>query len=228
MRDNAMPIHLVGETIDAKQAHLRAQAGELIALVRGVYVAQSADVDQAVMAHAVRIALYIYPSAYLSSASAFLLSSTEDGRLFISGRRNQRTRLSSLENVQNQAPGHPSTAAAVIGDDLGERRVQVSSPRQRFLEAFQLRSEHATAVTADMRRQMAERLVEEHGSANAAADAVWILARENGWYREGEGAQRFLMTRPSTAQPAANKAAFDLLVAWHGAPLGQLSHNGFE
>jgi serine/threonine-protein kinase HipA len=228
MRDNAMPIHLVGETIDAKQAHLRAQAGELIPLIRGVYVARGVDVDQTVMGHAVRIAHYIYPSAYLSSASAFLLAPTEDGRLFISGRRNQRTRLRSLEIVQNQAPGHPSTAPAVIGDEMGEIHVQASSPRQRFLEAFRLRSEHATAVTTDMRRQMAERLVEEHGSATAAANAVWTLARENGWYREGEGAERFLLTRPGTAKLQVNKAAFGLLVAWHGEPLGQLSHNGFE
>jgi serine/threonine-protein kinase HipA len=221
-------IHLVGETIDAKQAHLRAQAGELIPLIRGVYIAQAVDVDQTVMAHAVRIAHYIYPNAYLSSASAFLLAPTEDGRLFISGRRNQRTRLRSLEIVQNQAPEHPSTAPAVIGDDLGELRVQVSSPRQRFLEAFRLRSEHASAITTEMRRQMAERLIEEYGSPNAAADAVWTLARENGWYREGEGAERLLLTRPGTARPQVNKAAFDLLVAWHGEPLGQLSHNGFE
>jgi hypothetical protein len=71
MRNNAMTIHLVGETIDAKQAHLRAQASELIPLLRGVYVTQGTDVDQTVMAHAVRIAHYIYPRAYLSSAAPF-------------------------------------------------------------------------------------------------------------------------------------------------------------
>ena len=212
-----MALHLVGETIDAKRAHLRAQSGELIQLVRGVYVDDDGNAETAVLSHAVRIAHYLYPNAYLSSASAALLAPTPDGRLFISGRRNQRTRLRNLEIVQNEAPPHPSTAVAVVGDDLGELRIDVSSPRQRFLEAFRLRSEHASAVTADMRTQMAARLVEEHGSPRAAADAVWALARENAWYREGEGAERFLLAQPGTAKAPVNKAALDLLVAWHGA-----------
>jgi serine/threonine-protein kinase HipA len=228
MRDNLMTIHLVGETIDAKRAHLRAQSGELIQLVRGVYVDHDGDAETAILGHAVRIAHYLYPNAYLSSASAVLLAPTPDGRLFISGRRNQRTRMRTLEIVQNEAPPHPSTATAVIGDDLGELHIDVSSPRQRFLEAFRLRSEHAGAVTADMRTQMAARLVEEYGSPRAAADAVWALARENVWYREGEGAERFLLAQPGTAKPPINKAALDLLLAWHGDVLGRLTHDGFE
>ena len=223
-----MSIHLVGETIDAKRAHHRAQAGELIQLVRGVYVEHDANVETAILGHAVRIAHYLYPNAYLSSASAVLLGPSPDGRLFISGRRNQRTRLRTLEIIQNEAPAHPSTASAVIGDDLGELRVDVSSPRQRFLEAFRLRSEHASAITTDMRAQMAARLVEEHGSPRTAANAVWALARENGWYREGEGAERFLLLQPGAATMPANKAALDLLVAWHGDLLGHLTHDGFE
>ncbi|MGK2912081.1 MAG: type II toxin-antitoxin system HipA family toxin, partial [Sphingobium sp.] len=115
-----MAIHLVGETIDAKKAYQRAQTGELIQLVRGVYVDRESDTEAMIMSHAVRIAHYLYPNAYLSSASAVLLAPTPDGRLFLSGRRNQRTRLRTLEIVQNAAPAHPSTAAAVIGDDLGE------------------------------------------------------------------------------------------------------------
>lgn len=223
-----MAIHLVGETIDAKRAYLRAQSGELIQLVRGVYVDHDRDAETAILGHAVRIAHYLYPNAYLSSASAVLLAPTPDGRLFISGRRNQRTRLRTLEIVQNEAPPHPSTAVAGVGDDLGELRIDVSSPRQRFLEAFRLRSEHASAVTADMRTQMVARLVEEYGSTQAAADAVWALARENAWYREGEGAERFLLAQPGTAKAPVNKAALDLLVAWHGDPLGRLAHDGFE
>jgi serine/threonine-protein kinase HipA len=223
-----MTIHLVGETIDARRAHQRAQAGELIQLVRGVYVDQSGDVAAAILGHAVRIAHYLYPNAYLSSASAVLLAPTPDGRLFISGRRNQRTRLRTLEIVQNVAPAHPSIAIAVIGDDLGELRVDASSPRQRFLEAFRLRSEHASAVTTEMRAPIAARLVEEHGNAQAAANAVWALARENEWYREGEGAERFFSAQPGVAKSPVNKAALDLLVAWHGEPLGRLTHDGFE
>jgi serine/threonine-protein kinase HipA len=228
MRDNPVTIHLVGETIDAKRAHQRAQVGELIQLVRGVYVHHDGNAEAAILGHAVRIAHYLYPAAYLSSASAVLLAPTPDGRLFISGRRNQRTRLRTLEIVQNEAPSHPSTAMAVIGDDMGEIRVGASSPRQRFLEAFRLRSEHASAITAEMRAQMAARLLEEHGTPQAAADAVWALARENEWYREGESAERFLLARPGTVKAPGNKAVLDLLVAWHGEPLGRLRHDGFE
>jgi len=223
-----MALHLVGETIDAKRAHLRAQADELVHLVRGVYVDAADDVEATILGHAVRIAHYLYPTAYLSSASAVLLRPTPDGRLFISGRRNQRTRLRALEIIQNEAPGHPSTMTAIVGDDMGELHVDASSPRQRFLEAFRLRSEHATAITEPLRAQLAARLVEEHGSPQIAADAVWALARENGWYREGEGAERYLLGRPAGDKVPANKAALDLLVAWHGAPLGRLTHDGFE
>lgn len=223
-----MAIHLVGETIDAKRAHYRAQAGELTQLVRGVYVESDTDIETEILDHAVRVAHYLYPNAYLSSASAILLGPAPDGRLFLSGRRNQRTRLRTLEIIQNKAPPNPSTARAVIGDDLGELRVEVSSPRQRFLEAFRLRSEHAGAITAEMRTQMAARLVEEYGSPQAAADAVWALARENGWYREGQNAERFLLVRPGAGKAPINKAALDLLVAWHGEPLGRLIHDGFE
>ena len=59
-----MAIHLVGETIDAKRAHQRAQAGELIQLVRGVYVDHESDPEAAILGHAVRIAHYLYPNAY--------------------------------------------------------------------------------------------------------------------------------------------------------------------
>lgn len=58
-----MAIHLVGETIDAKRAYQRARAGELIQLVRGVYVNRDADTDATILGHAVRIAHYLYPNA---------------------------------------------------------------------------------------------------------------------------------------------------------------------
>ncbi|MER9566592.1 type II toxin-antitoxin system HipA family toxin [Mesorhizobium sp. M0571] len=221
-------LHLVGETIDAKRAHLRAQVGELVQLVRGIYVDAADDIEATILDHAVRIARYLYPTAYLSSASAILLGPTPDGRLFISGRRNQRTRLRTLEIIQNEAPAHPSTVRVVVGDNMGELRTDASSPRQRFLEAFRLRSEHASAIAGPMRAQMAARIIEEFGSPQAAADAVWALARENSWYREGEGAERYLLARADADKIAGNKAALEFLVAWHGIPLGQLTHDGFE
>jgi serine/threonine-protein kinase HipA len=223
-----MPLHFVGETIDKRRAHAQAQSGDLVALIRGIYADAQDQIDDAVLAHAIRIAHYLYPAAYLSSASAILMAPTSDGRLFISGRRNQRTRIRGLEIVQNQAPPKPSTVAVIVGDEVGELRLDASSPRQRFLEAFRLRSEHSSAITQAMRAEMAERLGDEYGEPRAAADALWALARENGWYREGEAAERYLLQRPARTLPPANKAALEFTVAWHGQALGRLRHDGYE
>jgi serine/threonine-protein kinase HipA len=160
--------------------------------MRGVYVDTTDDIDATILKHAVRIATYLYPNAYLAAASAILLAPTNDGRLFLSGRRRQRTRLRALEIIQTDAPARPSIASAIVDDGMGEFRVDVSSIRQRFLESFR-RSEQAAAVDETMRDAIENRLLEEYDDATSAADAIWALARENAWYREGEQAERFLL-----------------------------------
>lgn len=223
-----MPLYLVGENINRHKAHAAAEAGDLLSLYRGVYVDASDDVDRTVIEHAVRIAAYLYPQAYLASASAARLAPTEDGRLFLSGRRNARTRIRRLEIIQNKAPENPSTIPVVIGDDMGEMNLTASSPRQRFLEAFRRQSEHASAIDPAMRRQMAERLVEAHGDAGAASDALWTLARANTWTREAEAAEHYLRNDLGGAPAPVNKAAVDLTAAWHGEIVGALTHDGAE
>ena len=222
-----MALHLVGETIDKARAHQHAEAGRLVQLVRGIYVDAADNVDQTVLKHAVRIAHYLYANAYLSAASAIALGPTPDGRLFITGRRVQRTRIRSLEIIQNKAPAEPAVAPAMVDDGMGEFRIDVSSIRQRFLEAFRLRSEHAASIDSTMREAIAARLVEEYGSPKDAADAVWALARKNEWYKEGEQAERFLLRNPALL-PVRNEAALNLIVAWHGQAIGNLTHDGFE
>jgi serine/threonine-protein kinase HipA len=221
-----MALYLVGENLDKTRSHYRAETGKLVQLVRGIYIDAADDIDAAVLKHAVRIAKYLYPRAYLSGASAVLLAPSRDGRLFISARRNQRTRIRALEIIQNEAPKHPSLGSAVVDDGMGEFRVDVSSIRQRFLEAFRLRSEHAASIDDAMRDTMAARLVEEYGDADKATKAIWTLARQNDWLREGEGAERYLLRRPTVT--ARNEAALDLIVAWHREPIGHLLHDGFE
>lgn len=222
-----MALHLVGETLDKTRSHYLAETGKITQLMRGVYVDANDDIDAIVLRHAVRIAKYLYPQAYLSAASAILLGPARDGRLFLSARRNQRTRIRALEIIQNAAPKHPSIGSAVIKDGMGELHINVSSIRQRFLEAFRVRSEHASSIDDEMRSAIAARLIEEYGNPKEAADAIWKLARENEWIREGELAERYLQHRASVV-PAENEAALDLIVAWHGAPLGHLTHDGFE
>lgn len=223
-----MALYLVGENIDKTRAHRQAEAGKLVQLMRGIYVDADDDIDEAVRTHAVRLAKYLYPNAYLSAASAVLLGPMRDGRLFLTGRRVQRQRIRALEIIQNKAPEHPSVAPAVVGDDMGEMRVDVSSMRQRMLEAFRIRSEHAASFDEAMKEGVAARLIAEYGSPDAAADAVFKLARDNDWLDEGGAAERFLKRKPVATAPVANQAAVDLIVAWHGAPIGNLAHDGFE
>ncbi len=220
-------LYLVGENLDKARAHYQAETGKIVQLMRGIYVDAGADIDETLLRHAVRIAHYLYPKAYLSAASAVLLAPTRDGRLYISGPRSQRTRIRALEIVQNVAPDHPSTASAVIKDGLGEFRIDVSSVRQRFLEAFRVRSEHAASLDNTIRADIAQRLIEEYDDPKGAADAVWALARENEWYRVGEQAERYLLKSQATIE-VRNEAALDFTVAWHGQPIGQLRHDGFE
>ena len=98
-----------------------------------MYVDATDDVDATVLTHAVRMSKYLYPNTYLSAASAILLGPTRDGRLFLSGKRNLRTRIRSLEIIQNTAPEKPSLGSAIVADSMGELSVDVSSIRQRFL-----------------------------------------------------------------------------------------------
>jgi serine/threonine-protein kinase HipA len=222
-----MSLHFVGETIDKAQSHYQAETGKLVQLMRGIYADADENIDEAVLNHGVRIAQYLYPNTYLSSASAVLLAPSRDGRLFLSGRRTQRTRIRGLEIIQNKAPSKPSLGDGIVADSMGEFRVNVSSLRQRFLEAFRIRSEHAASIDGAMRDQIAARLIEEYGTPKDATDAVWALARENEWYKEGESAERFLLKTP-TASTSRNEATFNLIVAWHGTPIGNLRHDGFE
>jgi len=223
-----MPLHLVGENIDKTRGFRQAEAGKLVQLMRGIYVDADDDIDKTVRTHAVRIAKYLYPNAYLSAASAVLLGPMRDGRLFLTGRRVQRQRIRTLEIIQNKAPDHPSVAQAVVGDDMGELRVDVSSLRQRFLEAFRIRSEHASSFDETMKEGIATRLIEEYGNPDAAADAVFKLARDNDWLDEGRAADRFLKQTSAAVVVVTNQAALDLIVAWHGVPIGNLVHDGFE
>lgn len=222
-----MPLYLVGENIDKTRSHYLSETGKLTQLMRGVYVDTTDDIDATLLKHAVRIAKYLYPNAYLAAASAILLAPTNDGRLFLSGRRRQRTRLRALEIIQTDAPARPSVASAIVDDGMGEFRVDVSSIRQRFLESFRTRSEQAASIDEKMRDALKHRLLEEYGDAKSAADAVWALARENEWYKEGEQCERFLLRHRQSA-PARNEAALNLVIAWHGERIGDLTHDGFE
>ncbi|APO73321.1 hypothetical protein AM571_CH00471 [Rhizobium etli 8C-3] len=140
-----MPLHLVGENIDKARSHYQAETGKLVQLMRGIYVDAGEDIEATVLRHAVRIARYLYPHAYLSAASAVLLGPTRDGRLFLSGRRIQRTRLRSTRPVPhlakrslgNSSSGQKKTGQTSGREEAGLIRLPADDRRRLLLRMSQ-------------------------------------------------------------------------------------------
>jgi serine/threonine-protein kinase HipA len=215
-------LHLVGETIDKHRANYGVKQGKLTQIMRGVLVDADDDADAAILAHAIRIAHYLYPRTYLAGASAERLSPTLDGRLFLAGRRGQRTRLRSLEIVQTRAPERPETEPVTLSDDLGELTVRRATAGFRFLESFRAKSEAGAAIDDQTKIQLADRLVEEAGGTADLVTALWRLAEANGWRTEAGKAERFLAGPKRIVAPTG----LDLAVRWHGEIMGALRHDG--
>lgn len=214
-------LHLVGETIDKHRAQYGVETGKLVQVMRGIYVEADDDADAVLFDHALRIAGYLYPSTYLCGASAELLATTPDFRLFLGGNRNSRTRLRNLEIVQIRAPHAPETEQVETSDSLGDFRVRRSSLRFRYLESFRRRSEAAAAMSTTMQSDIAARLIDA-GGIQAAVMECWRLAEANGWRKEAARAEAFFKTPLREAPPPETV----LHVGWHGERVGALSHDG--
>ena len=215
-------LHLVGETIDKHRAQYGVGIGKLVQIMRGIYVEAEDDADAVLFDHALRIATYLYPNTYLSGTSAERLAPTPDRRLFLSGRRNARTRLRNLEIVQTRAPNAPETETVQTADPIGDLSVRRSTLRFRYLESFRRRSEAGAAMPIEMQTDIATRLVKDAGGEDAAAIKCWRLAEANGWRTEAGRAEAFI-AMPLREAPLRNTV---LHVGWHGEEIGVLSHDG--
>lgn len=215
-------LHLVGETIDKHRAHYGVETGRLVQIMRGIYVASEDDADAVLFDHALRIAVYLYPNTYLCGASAEQLAPTPDRRLFLSGRRNARTRLRDLEIVQTRAPRAPGTETAGTADPMGDLTVWRSTLPFRYLESFRRRSEAGAAMPIGMQADIAARLVEAAGGEKTAIVECWRLAVANGWRMEAGRGEAFIGTPLRESPPPGSV----LHVGWHGEKIGLLSHDG--
>ena len=215
-------LHLVGETIDKHRAHYGVETGRLVRIMRGIHVASKDDADNVPFDHALRIGVYLYPNTYLSGASAERLAPTPDQRLFLSGRRNTRTRLRNLEIVQTRAPDAPETETAKTTDPMGDLTVRRSTLPFRYLQSFRRRSEAGAPIPIEMQGNMVARLVDNIGSEEAAVLECWRLATANGWRTEAGRAEAFMVTPLRESSPPRSV----LNVGWHGEKIGSLSHDG--
>ncbi len=215
-------LHLVGETVDKHRVQYGVETGRLVQIMRGIYVDAEADVNAVLFDHAVRIAAYLYPRTYLCGWSSERLAPTPDRRLFLSGRRNARTRLRDLEIVQTRAPAAPETETVRIADPMGDLGFRRSTRCFRYLESFRRRSEAGASIPIEMQADMAARLVADAGGREEAVAACWRLGEANGWRTEALRAEQFIATPLQTASPPGT----GLHVGWHGEKIGLLSHDG--
>lgn len=216
-------LHLVGETIDKHRAQYGVETNRLVPIMRGIYVeADAADTDAVLFEHALRIAKYLYPNTYLSGASAERLSPLPDGRLYLAGKRNARTRLRSIEIIQARAPDSPETENVTVTDPLGEFSMMRSSLQFRFLESFRSRSASGAAVDIPTQAGMADRLIELAGAQEDALLQLWRLAQANGWNAEAGNAETFI----KSPLRESKRQGIKLHVGWHGDEIGALTHDG--
>lgn len=221
-----MGIVLVGEDIDKRRAAYLRESGRLIAVARGIHVEPGDDPARLLPAHAVRLARYLYPDAYLSHASAWRLGPGADGTLFLAGNTRHQAVLPGLRLIKSVMPATPSLREVVVSDERGEMVMQASSWRQLLLEQFRRTSHPGRALSLPEWRAAFDRFVAEHGGEDAALAHLQQFAVRMGWQDAWQQAQTTLalMAQEPTLRPEPEA----LSVAWHGAPVARLAHDGSD
>lgn len=221
-----MSLYLVGENIDKHAAAYGAETNKLVHITKGVYITNNENIESEILKHSFRIAKYIYKNAYFIGYSANELTPTREGKVYIGGAKNVRNRIRSLEIIQTKQNLSPSLQSAIIKDDIGEFSVKISSPLQRIFEAERVRTESASQISPDMKKENLERFLSEY-EIQSALEAVWVFGKENGWLKEAQIIEGHIKNGLKFVE-TKNLSAFELNVYWHKILFGQLSHNGIE
>ena len=215
-------LYLVGENIDKHRAYRLAKQDKLVPIMRGILVESTSNIDEVILKNSIRISNYLYPKAYLSGVSAETLSPTMDGRIFLSGKRNQKTRLRSLVIVQTQAPDKPELESVTLDDELGDLVVRRSTKLFRFLESFRVEVEVGGGFSDELKIKLAKQLENEFGGKDALKQRLWQIGHANNWEYSFELATRFL-TLP-TQKVVSIKNQFEIY--WHEEQVGVLDFDG--
>ena len=215
-------LYLVGENIDKHRAYRLAKQNHLTPIMRGIFVESSSNIDEVLLRNSIRISNYLYPKTYLSGVSAETLSPTMDGRLFLTGKRNQKTRLRSLIIVQTKAPNKPESESVTINDELGSLVIRRASKIFRFLESFRVEVEVGSGFSDELKIKLAKQLETEFGGKDGFIQRLWQIGHANNWQYSVELATRFL-TLPSQ-NSISNQNQFNIF--WHEEQVGVLDFDG--
>ena len=215
-------LYLVGENIDKHRAYRLAKQDKLVPIMRGILAESTSNIDEVILKNSIRISNYLYPKTYLSGVSAETLSPTMDGRIFLSSKRNQKTRLRSLIIVQTKAPIKPEIESVTINDELGSLVIRRASKIFRFLESFRVEVEVGSGFSDELKIKLAKQLETEFGGKDGFIQRLWQIGHANNWQYSAELANRFL-TLPSQ-NSISNQNQFNIF--WHEEQVGVLDFDG--
>ena len=202
-----MPLHLVGDTMDKSRSHYLAETGRLVQLMRGIYVDVADDVDQTLLAHAVRIGRYLYPKAYLSAAS-----------------RGIPTPLTSFVR-HNHAIQDRILLVTVVGDEV---------PRTPSEHGIEVTSVHPGIERVVLRFGFMEKPDVPHGLRNAVQRGL-LRDLDVGDISYYIGRETVIASRAVVGMAVWREVMFGLLqrsaersAAWFGIPASQVVEIGVE
>lgn len=228
------PIVFVSDQMGERRARYLARIGALRRVRRGIYVDAREDPARICRRFALRIAFYLYPSAYLAGRSALERGIAPDGILYLHAGRWQRTELPGFEIAISPGPKNPAISKLVIKDDLGSFVIAIPDPVQIAIEIASTAGAAANSAPQDV-RDLDRLLMNQYGDRERIDRALDVFAERN---RRIRAPQRFRMlmknmegeramaTSTGASEPGRRAGRTNFIVAWHRIPIGRLEHDG--
>lgn len=222
-------LFIVGEDITPRQRAYLSKKGDIKQLTKGVYIRSDLDESEMSEKYALRIASYVYKSAYFSHVSALSAKLVKD-TLFMKGSYIIVNELFgvNIAHYKNLFE-HPEIKEVTVSDAKGEFSIKVSDELQLILEGvIPYDNFPHSALSDDEIKRLLMILSDRYGSPDAAMSAVYNFADKNNvidLYEKLIAKVDFYVNDEIIEERSLEALqSFDLL--WHGKKFAKLDYVG--